>query len=64
MNDSETIRLLEKYFSPEDWQYLNQNGTFKERLAESNGSLENYEELAEIGALLLRQRGEMGGEKS
>jgi len=56
---SEIIRLLEKSYSPEDWQYLTQNKTFKEHLDADDGSLENYESLVDIGSLLLRQRDDL-----
>lgn len=50
------MRLLEKSFPPEDWQYLSQNATFKERLSYKNETLEDFEEIVKIGSLLLQQR--------
>lgn len=53
------MRLLKASFSPEDWQYLSQNGTFKERLSVKNNTLEDFEEMVEVGELLIRQRDEL-----
>ena len=61
LENPENMRLLEKSFSPEDWQYLIHNGTFKERLAGKNETLDDYEEIVGIGELLIRQRDELRG---
>jgi len=52
----ENIHLLQKSFPPEDWEYLCQNRTFQEWLSSKNETLEDYENLVEVGSLLLKQR--------
>lgn len=56
LGKSENINLLQRSFSGEDWKYLCQNGTFQEWLSSKNETLEDYEQLVEVGSLLLKQR--------
>lgn len=55
----ENLHLLEKSFSPKDWQYLCQNGAFKTLLSDSNETLDDFESLVETGTLLLQQRDDL-----
>jgi hypothetical protein len=58
---SDNIQLLEKSFTQKDWQYLSQHPVFKNRLSAKNETLEDYEDILEIGELLIRQREELSG---
>jgi len=57
---SKTLQLLQGAFRPEEWEYLAEHGAFKHQLEKDDGSLKSFENLVEIGSLLLRQRHESG----
>lgn len=59
----ENLHLLEKSFSPKDWEYLCQNSTFKARLSADNETLDDFESLVEAGTLLLHQRHDLKGKR-
>lgn len=52
----ENIHLLQKAFSLDEWQYLSRNSTFQSILASKGETLGDYEELVQVGSLLLKQR--------
>ena len=54
-----TIRLLSKAFSKEELEYLNNHGAFLYVLKSDDGTPESYEQIVNIGALLLRQKEEL-----
>jgi len=55
---SETIRLLKGAFKKEEWDFLSGHRAFKYQLIKGDGSVESYENLVDIGSLLLRERGD------
>jgi hypothetical protein len=59
--NSDNHYLLEKSFSPDEWEYLQQNPAFKELLSSQNETLDDYESLVDAGILLLRRRAESKG---
>ena len=61
--NSDTIRLLRGAFNKEEWNYLSNHESFKLHLAEDDGSAKSYEALVNIGALLLKQRADLGLEQ-
>jgi len=50
-----TIQLLHAAFSKKEWEYLSQHGAFKYQLDKDDGSTRSYEDLVNIGNLLLQQ---------
>ena len=50
---------LERSFSAKDWQYLCQNNTFKGLLSVSKDTVDDFEHLIEIAALLLQRRDDL-----
>lgn len=56
--ETDNIRLLKAAFQ-KDWDYLAQHGAFKYQLSKDDGSRKSYEDLIQVGNLLLRQREEI-----
>ena len=61
--NSDTLRLLRGAFNKEEWNYLSNHESFKLHLAKEDGSTKSYEALVNIGALLLKQRADLGLER-
>jgi len=47
---------LKRYFSPQDWEYLNSNGTFKRFLDNEVQVERNFKSMVELGQALLKNR--------
>ncbi len=61
LSKSDNLSLLEKSFSPKDWEYLAHNAIFQRLLADRNDTLDDFESLVSKGTLLLKQRDELKG---
>jgi len=52
--------LLKTAFSKAEWEYLSAHGAFKYQLKNDNGTLKSYENLVNVGVLLLKRKEELG----
>lgn len=58
-DDTPVEKLLSKAFKGEEWEYLAQHPAFQLQTKNAPDTIQGYEQLVEIGSLLIRQRDEL-----
>jgi len=57
--ETPNVRLLKSAFSKAEWDYLSAHGAFQYQLKNDDGTSKSYEELVNVGTLLLKQKAEL-----
>ena len=56
--ETPNVRSLKAAFSKADWKYLSAHGAFQYQLKHDDGTPKSYEDIVNVGTLLLKQKEE------